>query len=203
MRGLIHWAATRNFTVCSDFHNREHRVGIPGSPAGWKTCPTCVGRTFLSAGSGDFPVARFFGPPGKREHRTGKSGEPAGWKACPTPGAKLAPAFTLIELLIVIAIIAVLAALMLPALATAKQRARTVNCVSNLRQTGITLQLYLADHGTFPLATTGDGLGNWQRALRTDGTNRILFCPQPVTASDQFLQYFPTNKLSCPRRPRR
>jgi len=55
-------------------------------------------------------------------------------------------AFTLVELLVVIAVIAILAALLLPALAKAKASAKCAACKSNLRQLGIALTMYVGDN---------------------------------------------------------
>jgi prepilin-type N-terminal cleavage/methylation domain-containing protein len=54
--------------------------------------------------------------------------------------------FTLIELLVVIAIIALLAALLFPVFATARAKARQSQCLSNLRQIGMSIEMYATDH---------------------------------------------------------
>jgi len=65
--------------------------------------------------------------------------------------------FTLVELLVVIAIIAILAAMLLPVLARTKEKARTAQCATNLRQWGLAYQMYAEDNEDF-LPRRGQGV---------------------------------------------
>jgi prepilin-type processing-associated H-X9-DG protein/prepilin-type N-terminal cleavage/methylation domain-containing protein len=77
-------------------------------------------------------------------------------------------AFTLIELLLVIAIVAILMSLLLAALSQGKSQARSTVCKSNLRQIGFAMTMYLADFSEYPRGTGG---ADWERLLAAYSTD--------------------------------
>ncbi|MGH7940576.1 MAG: type II secretion system protein [Limisphaerales bacterium] len=100
-------------------------------------------------------------------------------------------AFTLIELLIVIAIIAILSAILLPVLTQARQRAWTVQCISNLRQIGMGMKMFADDNGELYPESGADiywnaidpvtGKASWMQQIYSYTMNTNIYnCPGNV-----------------------
>src|SRR4051812_46863742 len=108
-----------------------------------------------------------------------------------TAGRGHRPAFTLVELLVVIGIIALLIAMLLPALSRAREQADTLRCVATLRAMGQAAQLHAAEHdgymplaGLFPDLYPKD-LGDVRRTRYTYYVDPLgpIHVPAPVSAS--------------------
>ncbi len=87
-------------------------------------------------------------------------------------------AFTLVELLVVVALIALLIGILLPSLAKARKQAITVQCLSNQRQIGLAMEAYTHDYdGSFPIAHYSDPARHaqvaWDTVTYTSGPDKV------------------------------
>ncbi len=85
-------------------------------------------------------------------------------------------AFTLVELLTVIAIIGILAALLLPAVTASQKRAKRVWCINNLKQIGIAAHTFANDHnGKFPTAVSTNDGGSLEFVIASQHAQQPLY----------------------------
>ena len=119
--------------------------------------------------------------------------------------------FNQIELLVVIGVVALLAALLLPALAAAKRKSSRIKCVSNLKEAGAAFRIWEGDHGdrypmqvvltnseTMKLVTNGNAYLLWQTVSNELKTPKVLHCPadKQQTEAKSFSQGFSDANIS-------
>jgi prepilin-type processing-associated H-X9-DG protein/prepilin-type N-terminal cleavage/methylation domain-containing protein len=123
---------------------------------------------------------------------------------------RVQPAFTLVELLFVIAIIGILAAVVLSAVSQVKGKAQRMQCVNNLHQLGLGIQNFVAANGAYPSAyagTNGDNPGTWMGQLEGGGFDKtklensalakgVWRCPSAIFPADYYPSSFTAGDIA-------
>jgi prepilin-type N-terminal cleavage/methylation domain-containing protein/prepilin-type processing-associated H-X9-DG protein len=116
----------------------------------------------------------------------------------PETGSRPGRAFTLVELLVVITIIALLAGLLLSGLARAKESGRRMSCLNNLRQLGLAMHLYVQDYGDVFPCDQNDRFYPEQWIWYDMGRTDSPFSHVSKGAIVPYIGNFSTNLLTCP-----
>lgn len=99
-------------------------------------------------------------------------------------GRELLKKFTLIELLVVVAIIGILASMLLPAVAKAREKGKAAVCLSNIKQIGIGIISYGTDSDYFPYATNSDKSITYDDLINIDNRSQSLITQNGIKADE-------------------